>query len=97
MRVRNKFELEITICKWENLVHFSFLFCMISVLKRPSEVLNVKSPCKLQRPMLVIYFIGILLPAVFNKAFGSHMDNNLFQSHVGYYLLPMIFYFMNNL
>lgn len=47
--------------------------------------------------MLVIYFIGILLPAVFNKAFGSHMDNNLFQSHVGYYLLPMIFYFMNNL
>lgn len=34
--------------------------------------------------MLVIYFIGILLHAVFNKTFGSYMDKIFFQSHVGY-------------
>lgn len=44
---RSKVDSEITICKLEKLLHFIFLFCTISVIKGPSEVLNVKSLCKL--------------------------------------------------
>lgn len=45
--VRNKFESEITICKLKKLVHFSFLFRTICVKEGLSEVLYVKSLCKL--------------------------------------------------
>lgn len=74
--VRKKLESETTICQLEKL-HFSFLFYTISVIKGPSSVLDVKSFCKLWRPVQVTALNGILLCAVFHSVFGDHTGNNV--------------------